>query len=114
MACAMNSCFWIARLTIGTWPITPPSPCIVERSARASSANGPVPPAISLWLIPLMAFSILYRHRRQLQATPVPQELVAKYGFLFKGFDARHYYWEVMISFRKVRQISPCPASGAS
>lgn len=71
-------------------------------------------PSIGLWVfgIPLFAFLVLYKNRRviNLMSKKVITksesleiiELKTKYGFLFSGYDAKSYFWEVMIMYRKI------------
>jgi hypothetical protein len=33
-------------------------------------------------------------------------QLKTKYGFLFSGYDARSYFWEVVIMYRKILIIA--------
>jgi hypothetical protein len=75
-------------------------------------------PAIGLWVfgIPLFAFLVLYKNKRVLQLMMKPEitqqekeeivQLKMKYGFLFSGYDARTYFWEVIIMYRKILIIA--------
>jgi len=61
-------------------------------------------PVVALFLIfylmlcPGGLFLHLYRHRRHLQA---PQ-LVLSYGFLYKGYESKYWYWEFIDMLHKV------------
>ena len=49
--------------------------------------------------LPLTAFVILYRNRNDLMTNT---SLLQKYGFLFRGYQAKFWYWECVILLRKV------------
>eukprot|EP00347_Sterkiella_histriomuscorum_P008156 403346168 len=51
--------------------------------------------------IPLFAFILLTRERKVLEKLETRQ----KYGFLFRGYRLRFYYWEVVIMYRKISLI---------
>lgn len=51
--------------------------------------------------IPLASLLLLYSVRYDLDTDPVKE----KYGFLYKGYKSRHYYWDAVIMFRKVAMI---------
>lgn len=71
-------------------------------------------PSIGLWVfgIPLFAFLVLLKNKRVLnlmtkkEITQAENEeitqLKMKYGFLFSGYDARTFFWEVIIMYRKI------------
>lgn len=67
-------------------------------------------PALLLYVIgiPCAAFLLLYRQREHLRGEraeaggDVPLPVRKKLGFLFNGFKPAFYYWEVVISMRKV------------
>ena len=75
-------------------------------------------PSIGVWVlgIPLIAFIILRKNKRIIdlmgkkQITKAENEeiiqLKTKYGFLFSGFEARAYFWEVVIMYRKILIIA--------
>jgi len=66
--------------------------------------------------IPLLAFIVLRRNKRVIdlmgkkEITKAESEeifqLKTKYGFLFSGYDARAYFWEVIIMYRKILVIA--------
>ena len=56
-------------------------------------------PGMAVWVvgIPLFTFLVLYQNSSLLRNTRVKK----KYGFLYNGFHARSYYWEVISIVRK-------------
>ena len=48
--------------------------------------------------IPLLSLFLLFRHRHSLHLL----EIQEKYGFLYKGFTPRSYYWEIAMQARKI------------
>lgn len=75
-------------------------------------------PSIAVWVlgIPLFAFLVLFKNKRvinlmgQKEITKKEQEeirqLKMKYGFLFSGYDAKAYFWEIIIMYRKILVIA--------
>jgi hypothetical protein len=75
-------------------------------------------PSIGIWVlgIPLLAFLVLRKNKRVIdlmgkkEITKAENEeifqLKTKYGFLFSGYDARAYYWEIIIMYRKILIIA--------
>lgn len=75
-------------------------------------------PSIGVWVlgIPLFAFLVLYKNKRVInlmskrEITKTEHEeirqLKMKYGFLFTGYEARAYFWEIMIMYRKILIIA--------
>jgi hypothetical protein len=75
-------------------------------------------PSIGIWVmgIPLLAFIVLRRNKRVIdlmgkkEITKAENEeifqLKTKYGFLFSGYDARAYFWEIIIMYRKILIIA--------
>eukprot|EP00741_Cyanophora_paradoxa_P011970 tig00020572_g11566.t1 len=48
--------------------------------------------------IPLAAFFILYRHRHRLD----DPEVMHRYSFLYRGYERRCWYWEIVVIARKL------------
>ena len=61
-------------------------------------------PIILIWILglPVLAFVLLFRKRKELAA----EENLARYGFLYVGLAHRAFYWEILLHFRKVLMIS--------
>jgi len=61
-------------------------------------------PGIIIWGLtaPLVAAFFMSQSKGELK-NPV---MVAKYGFIYKGFKNKYYYWEIYIVFRKIALIS--------
>lgn len=71
-------------------------------------------PSIGLWVfgIPLFALAVLVRNKRVLglmqkrEITAAELEEITqvktKYGFLFSGYDARTFFWEIIVMYRKI------------
>jgi len=59
--------------------------------------------SIAVWIIglPLLCLCLIYRYRNSL-ADPVTQ---LKFSFLYKGYQARWYFWEFVILYRKVALV---------
>ena len=57
-------------------------------------------PSILIWVIglPIFCLFILYKNKRDLDEL----WLRLQYGFLISGYSKRHYYWEFVITFRKI------------
>ncbi|CDW74640.1 UNKNOWN [Stylonychia lemnae] len=57
-------------------------------------------PSLVVWGlgIPLFAFVLLERDHKSLDSLIIRQ----KYGFLYRGFKRRFYYWEIVITYRKI------------
>ena len=60
-------------------------------------------PAILVWSIgiPFFALIILIKHRKILES----DETRAMYGFLFRGYRKKFFYWEIVIMYRKILMI---------
>lgn len=60
-------------------------------------------PALIAWGmgIPLFALLLLYKSRKTLESIITRQ----KYGFLFRGYKIRYYFWEIFIMYRKIGLI---------
>jgi len=60
-------------------------------------------PAIAVWVfaVPLLCLIVLIRNRRHLDEL----WLRLQYGFLIGGFSRERYYWEFLVTFRKVAVI---------
>ena len=60
-------------------------------------------PALLVWGIgiPLFAFILMTREKSTLEKIETKQ----KFGFLFRGYRLRFYYWEVIIMYRKIALI---------
>jgi len=60
-------------------------------------------PSVVVWGlgIPLFAYILMYRERHRLESVIARQ----KFGFLFRGYKKRFYYWECVIMYRKVALI---------
>ncbi|CDW79374.1 UNKNOWN [Stylonychia lemnae] len=60
-------------------------------------------PAMIVWGlgIPLFASQLMYHERHKLDSL----ETKAKYGFLFRGYKKRFYYWESIVMYRKTLLI---------
>ena len=56
-------------------------------------------PSIIFWGlgIPLIAFFILRRNSEDIDK----KEVREKYGFLYKGYTFKFYYWEIIVLYRK-------------
>lgn len=48
--------------------------------------------------MPLFSFYLLFRNRTRLHEIKIQE----KYGFLYKGFTTRSYYWEIAMQARKI------------
>lgn len=71
-------------------------------------------PSIALWVIgiPLFALLVLLANKRiinMMAKREITQQelddinsLKVRYGFLFQGYDARTFYWEILIMYRKI------------
>ncbi|CDW84862.1 UNKNOWN [Stylonychia lemnae] len=57
-------------------------------------------PAVIVWGagIPLFAYLILLKDRFKLENLDVRQ----KYGFLYRGYRTKYFYWEIVIMYRKI------------
>ncbi|CDW86060.1 UNKNOWN [Stylonychia lemnae] len=57
-------------------------------------------PSLIVWGlgIPLFGFILLLRDHKSLDSLVTRQ----KYGFLYRGFKRRFYYWEIVITYRKI------------
>ena len=55
---------------------------------------------ITLWSlgIPLLSWLLLHKNRTALHELRVKE----RFGFLYQGYTERNYYWEVVISLRKI------------
>ncbi len=74
-------------------------------------------PSIGLWVlgIPLFSLFLLVRNKKTLQLTSKKevteeemQQIInvkTKYGFLFSGYRGEAYFWETIITYRKVTII---------
>ena len=75
-------------------------------------------PSIIMWILglPLGALWLLFRNGKYLERLEKPtlspkdvtklQKIGKKYQFLYAGFHASHFYWEVLIMFRKIGMIA--------
>ena len=56
-----------------------------------------------VWVIgiPWVAWSLLREHKARLGN----EQVMERYGFLYKGYKQRTYYWESVVMFRKVAMI---------
>ena len=75
-------------------------------------------PSISVWVlgIPLIGLLILRKNKRVFDLMGKKEitkaendeifQLKSKYGFLFSGYDARAYFWEIIIIYRKILIIA--------
>ena len=75
-------------------------------------------PSIGVWVlgIPLIGFLILRKNKRVFDLMGKKEitkadndeifQLKSKYGFLFSGYDARAYFWEIIIIYRKILIIA--------
>ena len=56
-----------------------------------------------VWVIgiPWLAWSLLREHKARLKN----EQVIERYGFLYKGYKQRTYYWESLVMFRKVAMI---------
>jgi len=61
-------------------------------------------PGIVLWGVtaPLLALFYLRKSGKRL----LEADTIAKYGFIYKGFRTKYYFWEIYILFRKILFIS--------
>ena len=71
-------------------------------------------PGIGLWVlgIPLFAFFVLFKNRRVINLMGKKEitraenneitQLKMKYGFLFSGYRAQTFFWEIMLMYRKI------------
>ena len=71
-----------------------------------------------MWIfgLPLGALWVLLRNAKYLERLEEPnlspkdvtklEKIGRKYQFLYAGFHASHYYWEVLILFRKIGMIA--------
>ncbi|CDW85822.1 UNKNOWN [Stylonychia lemnae] len=57
-------------------------------------------PTVLIWGIgiPLFAYLILLKHRMKLENIDMRQ----KYGFLYRGYRTKYFYWEIVIMYRKI------------
>ena len=74
-------------------------------------------PAIGLWVlgIPLFSWFLLYKNKeilKLLNKKEITEEenlqiinLKTKYGFLFSGYKGDAYFWETIITYRKIAII---------
>lgn len=51
--------------------------------------------------IPLFAYILMNREEKRLDKLEVRQRL----GFLFRGYELRFFYWEIVIMLRKIALI---------
>lgn len=51
--------------------------------------------------IPFFALVLMFRERNKLETVLTRQ----KFGFLFRGYKKRFYYWEITIMYRKILLI---------
>lgn len=51
--------------------------------------------------IPFFAFVLMFRERKRLEEIKVRE----KFGFLFRGYKKRFYFWEIVIMYRKIALI---------
>jgi len=60
-------------------------------------------PSLIVWGlgIPAFGFMLLFKERKRLNSVQARQ----KFGFLFRGYKQRFYYWEIVIMYRKVALI---------
>lgn len=60
-------------------------------------------PSLVVWGlgIPFFAYLLLRREKNKLDTL----ETKEKYGFLFRGFKKKYYYWEIVIMYRKISLI---------
>jgi hypothetical protein len=60
-------------------------------------------PGIFVWGlgIPFYAFYLLYSLRGQLHKL----EIREKFGFLYNGYKRKHFYWEILIMYRKIAMV---------
>ncbi|CDW82348.1 UNKNOWN [Stylonychia lemnae] len=63
-------------------------------------ALGVALPSLIVWGlgIPFFAFLLLLKERKTLESLITRQ----KYGFLYRGFKRRFFYWEIVITYRKI------------
>ena len=56
-----------------------------------------------VWVIgiPWLAWTLLREHKARL----LNEQVIERYGFLYKGYKQRTYYWESLVMFRKVSMI---------
>jgi len=57
-------------------------------------------PALIVWGmgIPFFGFLLMFRERNRLDTLIVRQ----KFGFLFRGYKQKFYFWEIVIMYRKI------------
>ena len=62
-----------------------------------------VVPSLVVWGfgIPLFALFLLIKEKNKLDTVETKQ----KYGFLFRGYKKRYFYWEIVIMYRKLSLI---------
>lgn len=60
-------------------------------------------PALIVWGlgIPFMALVLIFRNRKVLDSV----ESRTCYGFLYRGYKHKFYFWEIMIMYRKIALI---------
>ena len=60
-------------------------------------------PSLVLWVfgIPMLAGYLLHRNRNTLDQANTKN----KYGFLYRGYSKRFYYWQLIVIFRKVALV---------
>lgn len=51
--------------------------------------------------IPIFALLLLIRERDRIDKLEIRQ----RFGFLFRGYKIRYYFWEIVIMFRKISLI---------
>ncbi len=57
-------------------------------------------PALVIWGlgIPMFAYGLMFKERKTLDSIKTRQ----KFGYLFRGYKQRYYYWEIVIMNRKI------------
>lgn len=60
-------------------------------------------PAIIVWGlgIPFFALIMMVKEKNSIHTVETRQ----KYGFLFRGYKMRYYFWEIIIMYRKILLI---------
>ena len=48
--------------------------------------------------IPLLGLILLFKNRKNINSLVVKLKL----GFLYNGFKAKYYYWEILVMYRKI------------
>lgn len=59
-------------------------------------------PGLIVWGIGLPAIAIVMLRRHYLRAELHEVRTLSVYGFLYNGYKMSHYYWEIIIMYRKV------------